>query len=142
MSSTRIRLWGSAFLALLFIPFAYLAELKSGFVDGGGIPCISRVLTGYPCPGCGLTRAFASLTNLELVDSIRFNPEAILFTAIAVIAVLSPSLIQKSRDRLDKFIAQSSNKKTFIIFVALFISLWALNIIRVSTGFYPASLVS
>ena len=139
MSSTRIRLWGSAFLALLFIPFAYVADLKGGFVDGGGIPCISQFLTGYPCPGCGLTRAFASLTNFELMDSLRFNPEAILFTAIAAIAVISPALISKYRERFDGYITESSYKKTFIIFVAIFISLWVLNIIRVSTGFYPAS---
>lgn len=139
MSSARIRLWGSAFLALLFIPFAYVAHLKDGFVDGGGIPCISQFLTGYPCPGCGLTRAFASLSHFDLISSLRFNPEAVLFTLIAIIAVVSPSVVLQSRRRFDEFISKSSNKKTFIIFVAIFISLWVLNIIRVSTGFYPAS---
>ena len=132
-------MWGSASLALLFIPFAYVAHLQNGFVDGGGIPCISQFLTGYPCPGCGLTRAFASLSHFDLISSLRFNPEALLFTLIAAVAAVSPSIIQQSRQRLDNFVAKSSNKKTFIIFVAIFISLWILNIIRVSTGFYPAS---
>ena len=131
-------MWGSASLALLFIPFAYVAHLQNGFVDGGGIPCISRFLTGYPCPGCGLTRAFASLSHFDLISSLRFNPEALLLTLIAAVAAVSPSIIQQSRQRLDNFVAKSSNKKTFIIFVAIFLSLWLLNIIRVSTGFYPA----
>jgi hypothetical protein len=132
-------LWGSALLAFLFIPFAYVADLRNGFVDGGGIPCISQLVTGYPCPGCGLTRAFASLTNFDFVSSLRFNPEAILFTVVALVAAISPALLIQSRQRIDAFITRSSNKKSFIIFVAIFISLWILNIIRVSTGFYPAS---
>lgn len=139
MSSTRIRLWGSAFLALLFIPFSYLAHIKNGFVDGGGIPCISQFLTGYPCPGCGLTRAFASLSHFDLISSLRFNPEAALFTLIAIVSVVSPALVLRWRNGLDGYLARSSNKKSFLIFVAIFISLWVLNIIRVSTGFYPAS---
>jgi len=126
-------------LAFLFIPFAYVADLRNGFVDGGGIPCISQLVTGYPCPGCGLTRAFASLTNFDFVSSLRFNPEAILFTVVALVAAISPALLIQSRQRIDAFITRSSNKKSFIIFVAIFISLWILNIIRVSTGFYPAS---
>lgn len=139
MSALKARIWGSGFLATLFIPFAVLADAKEGFTNGGGIPCISQMFTGYPCPGCGLTRAFASLTNFDLIASIRYNPEAILFTLLAVIAVISPSYFLKSRERISSAIAATTTKKNLAIGVSIFITLWVLNIIRVSTGFYPAS---
>jgi len=39
--------------------------------------CSLRKLSGLPCPGCGITRAFYSLFRGNLAESIRFNPVVI-----------------------------------------------------------------
>jgi hypothetical protein len=137
LTVTKARLWGSSFLIFLFAPFAVIARANDGFIDGGGIPCFSKLLTGYPCPGCGLTRAFASISHLDLAESLRYNPEALLFTVVAIIAVMFPARFIALRNAGARFLQDNSDKKIFVIAVSTFISLWILNIIRVSTGFYP-----
>lgn len=37
------------------------------------IPCFFKYLTNIPCPGCGLTRSFISILNLELISAIKYN---------------------------------------------------------------------
>lgn len=137
MSTQKIRLWSAASLAVLFIPFGFLARANDGFTDGGGIPCIWRSLTGYPCPGCGLTRAFASISNFNIIESIRFNPEALLFTVIALLAVITPAWFSHISGKFKHLFQRQSDKKVLFLSVAFFLMLWVLNIIRVSTGFYP-----
>lgn len=38
-----------------------------------GIPCIFHELTGFYCPGCGLTRAIASIVKLDFYQAFRYN---------------------------------------------------------------------
>ncbi len=37
------------------------------------IPCIFHEITGLYCPGCGITRFFLSLLNLEIMQAFRYN---------------------------------------------------------------------
>ncbi len=50
-------------------------------VTGFGIPCIFHVVTGFDCPGCGVTRMCLSLLRLDFAAAYRYN---------AAILVLSP----------------------------------------------------
>jgi Protein of unknown function (DUF2752) len=43
--------------------------------------CLLRRLTGIPCPGCGLTRAFAHLAKGEWLAALRDHPLAPLIAA-------------------------------------------------------------
>lgn len=36
--------------------------------------CIAKRLTGYDCPGCGLSRSFVALAHGEWSESLAFNP--------------------------------------------------------------------
>lgn len=48
------------------------------------IPCVFHKITGFYCPGCGLTRCLVSLINLDFYQAFRYNP---------LIFVLLPLLI-------------------------------------------------
>ena len=51
------------------------------------IPCLFRFFTGYPCPSCGMTRAFLSLLKLDFTSSFMFHPllmPALIATFIAI----------------------------------------------------------
>lgn len=39
-----------------------------------GTPCPMVLMTGFPCPACGLSRAGFSIMRLEFLRAFRFNP--------------------------------------------------------------------
>ncbi len=93
--------------ALLFAAAFFL----SFFPSLSQIPfCGFRLLTGYPCPGCGLTHAFVALSHLRLRESIGYNAMGVVIaawllyifmraTAHAVLGRESPKLLsQRGRD--------------------------------------------
>lgn len=78
---TRIlRYWRAA--AVAAAPFAvYL--VPRGWIFSEGHPlCLFRNITGHECPGCGMTRALASLAYLDPVGAWHYN------RAVVVVAPL------------------------------------------------------
>ena len=45
-------------------------------VEGGVSICMLRRVFGLPCPGCGMTRAFAALARGDLRAAFAFHPWA------------------------------------------------------------------
>jgi hypothetical protein len=79
---------------LAFVIFGFaavaLALLASGVV---GWPCPFLLLTGIPCPGCGLTRATLLLLRGRVTDSLHFHafsPVVLLGLLILASAVVLP----------------------------------------------------
>ena len=53
-------------------------------------PCGFFLLTGHPCPGCGLTTSFAHMIRAQLISGVRANPFGVaLFLSLAAILPLS-----------------------------------------------------
>jgi hypothetical protein len=50
--------------------------------------CSTRVLTGIDCPGCGLTRAFISISHGRFLEAWQFNPAS--FAVYAFVAAQIP----------------------------------------------------
>lgn len=50
-----------------------IAALWRPLDEGGLVLCPFRALTHYPCPGCGMTRAFCALAHFEFWRAIKFN---------------------------------------------------------------------
>ena len=38
------------------------------------IPCLWKTITGYECPGCGMTTAFIALLRMQWADAWSANP--------------------------------------------------------------------
>lgn len=38
------------------------------------LPCPILYVTGIPCPGCGMTRAFVHLVQLDFVEAFHYHP--------------------------------------------------------------------
>jgi hypothetical protein len=58
-------------LALASSGLLYLLWLR---LTGIGIPCLFRLLTGWKCPGCGVTHMVLALSRLDFPAAWEANP--------------------------------------------------------------------
>lgn len=63
------------FGALLLGGLSYLLLVER---SGRGLPCLFHELTGWHCPGCGLTRMFIALAHLDFARAFHCNAAAML----------------------------------------------------------------
>ena len=59
----------SILILVLFICYFYISKYT-----GFAIPCIFHELTGFYCPGCGITRMFFSILKCDFYQAFRYNP--------------------------------------------------------------------
>lgn len=60
--------WGSSlFVGGILYLKVWLPVIKIG------VPCVFHELTGFYCPGCGITRAAVSLLQLDFHQAYRYN---------------------------------------------------------------------
>lgn len=67
------RLTKIIFRTIIFIIISigyYFLNLKFSF----SIPCIFHKLTGFYCPGCGITRMIFAMLRFDFYQAFRFNP--------------------------------------------------------------------
>lgn len=70
-------------------------------------PCGFLVVTGYRCPGCGLTTSFASMMNLEPLAAFQANPfgvllfvSVVLFMGVALLGLTRGAPVFSTLERL------------------------------------------
>ena len=61
----------------------------------GAFECPVHAFLHIYCPGCGITRAILSLSHLDIIGSLRYNPMAI-FLLIYIVVIVGV-LINKKR---------------------------------------------
>ena len=62
-----------------------------------GIPCLFRSITGIPCPGCGLTRAWRSALLGDVSSAFRWHPMFWSVPVLAVYIVFDPRRLRRVR---------------------------------------------
>ena len=55
------------YITLMFV-FLYIVLIERGMT------CIFQKFLGIPCPGCGMTSAWLSLMELDIMNAFRLNP--------------------------------------------------------------------
>ncbi len=66
-------------------------------VDDGPVLCPFRLVTGLPCPGCGLTRSWVHLLHGQVGDATAANPFGIvaLLVAVGFVAAVASSVVRR-----------------------------------------------
>ncbi|MGH9465342.1 MAG: DUF2752 domain-containing protein [Thermoanaerobaculia bacterium] len=95
--SSRRALWGLTGLA----GGGVLLLLRANSLPAGrqNTLCLLRRLTGLPCPGCGLTRAFDRLADGDLPGALAAHPLAPLLAVELVVAWALWGLVAAGRLR-------------------------------------------
>jgi len=86
----------------IIIVAAWLAPKSAGYgthKELGLPPCGFLAQTGYPCPSCGMTTAFAAMAHGHPVDSFLAQPcGMLLFLFVVVLAVVGFGELTTGRD--------------------------------------------
>jgi hypothetical protein len=65
---------------------AALADPAS--IEDGPVLCPFRLMTGLPCPGCGLTRSWVYLVHGEWSDAVAANPFGFVTLGATIVLML------------------------------------------------------
>ena len=76
-------------LSLLIGSYVIIASLFSSTI------CLFKNITGIPCPGCGLTRAYLALFDGNLNEAFKYHP--LFFLPIVLIIILIYNKIRINR---------------------------------------------
>ena len=111
-------LWAvCAGLAVLFRPFWIAAA-------GSLPPCVWRSWTGWPCPGCGTTRAIVRLLHADLSGALAANPlAACAAVAFVVGGFVAPVWLACGGQR--PFVAARQRPAWIAVFAAAFLVNWS-----------------
>lgn len=82
MPTKKIAITGTI-LGVLFIGYYFLSKYTSFY-----IPCLFHWLTGYYCPGCGVTRMFFAILKLNFYQAFRFNPLVFILLCLFIMYML------------------------------------------------------
>jgi hypothetical protein len=85
--STVLAIW-----SLIIAGAAYLFAFEPG-KSGFFLPCPFRLLTGFNCPGCGVTRALHQLLHGHFETAFMLNPLFLLAIPFILFAFLRYSVI-------------------------------------------------
>jgi len=127
-SSLILILWFGLFLAIRsfgFSPYKVLEYIP--------LICPFRTISGIPCPGCGMTRAFLALAEGDFLGALRFNPLSVPLFAALVISAFNIRLPIPQRAK-NRFL-------TIVLFVVIFWWFWARFLPGVLIGANPHSWV-
>jgi hypothetical protein len=120
-------------IALIFMAAATQLMLVGSGLPGW--PCPLLQTTGYPCPGCGLSRAAMALLRGEWKTSLTLHAFAPLLLAVLVLLGLASLLPQPHRQKLicavEKFEMQTGLS---VLLSAGLIAYWVIRLL------FPASL--
>lgn len=87
-----------------------------------GTVCLFKALTGYPCPGCGMTRAWWSVLRGDITDAFYWHPLFLL----APVLVGAIAVYTFAKKPLPRKIAEI----TLLVLAAAFIIVWIIRLVN------------
>ena len=91
--------------------------------------CPFRILTGLPCPGCGLTHAFCEISHGHFEMAWQANPFGFLFYGLAIIFLAWPWL----RTRFPAIELALSRTRAIVWAPALLmVGMWVYDVARIA----------
>lgn len=104
----------SYFIVTFFLLIVYSVIF---LITGNGLPCIFHKITGFYCPGCGISRMFISIAKFDFYQAFRYNPLVFILLILFFIYVIIELIHFKKKGYYFKI-----NKWLYIILLVIVIS--------------------
>jgi len=111
----------SGLIAISFLHYASIFPVGKIISTLGFAGCPFKLITGIPCPGCGITHSFLSIIQGNIWDAACFNPFSFFLIFLLGISLFPDTYIKKQPQRTISFM-----KSFFIIVLFLALSYWLL----------------
>lgn len=79
--------------------------------------CPLRLISGYPCPGCGMTRAFISLLKFDFTGAFSLNPSVFLWVLLAAYIIIMRYFLGKKYESPSDFLIIMASLFTIGIYI-------------------------
>ncbi len=122
---------GMAAVSFVGLVIARLWPVQS--VDSGEPTCLLRIMTGLPCPGCGMTRAWVHLAHGDVLTAFEYNVFGPLGMAAAA-GVLVYVVVALVRRQPPERILDLVNPRVAAVLVAVWIGYSAVRMISIGMG--------
>lgn len=94
---------------VLGIGVLYLVWVK---LTGLAIPCLFREITGWLCPGCGITTLFVCLSRLDFHGAFQANPFLLVTAPILAAEIIYYNYMQIKEKPLPKW-----NQRALLVYI-------------------------
>lgn len=118
--------------AALLVGGATLAQAGLTALGLPALPCPLHAATGFPCPGCGLSRAGAALLRGDAIEALRLHAFAPLLALGGLVVLAGIALPRPVRLRVGERL-DAVESRTFVGGVLL-VSLVVYWIVRLALG--------
>lgn len=116
---------------------AVAAALDPAVVADGPVICPFRLLSGLPCPGCGLTRSWVYLMHGHWSDAVAANPFGIL-SLLSVVAVIVAVVVALVRRQPVPELGRFTRHRLVWVVLAGWVAFGVVRAVAVLTGVSPA----
>jgi hypothetical protein len=92
--------------------------------------CPFRLLTGVPCPACGISRSVGALSAGDFSTSTSMHPLGILVALTISLFLIRPDWVIKLSDKFSSYFNQLNFVKKATLISITLITLWLWNLLR------------
>ena len=109
-------------------------SIRTNGLGDGPVLCPWRLLTGYPCPGCGGIRAMGAISTGQFEQAWLLNPIAFLVCGVVLVwAIRITPLVEFSRKSLTMFRSQSLLLQVMNLSLSYALA-WIAAVVRFNSG--------
>lgn len=95
-----------------------------------GLPaCRFLILTGIPCPSCGLTTSFAYAAHLDFWQAFLASPFGLLLFFVVVLAVPASAISLRRRWSWQRLTAVPGVQTATYVMIAVYLASWIYKIV-------------
>ena len=126
MKKRIVKVLGIYLILILTFAIYFIVNKYTGYF----IPCLFREITGYKCPGCGITHLLFDIVNLRFKDAFLENPLVFIYLPFIIAYFIYRTYLFVS-DKKDKILVKIPNFFKIAILVITILYGVVRNIIKI-----------